>query len=265
MAQCSPMNLRWHTLLKAGISTGAGVPDAMELPGQIAMEGTSDASGESNNAEQETVPEVPTIHEPSSPAASPDRLKRDGSKSSSSRHINDIEPVTSKTSGASLDDLQRTLESLHSFRIALETNQLQCLRLFDHEMDKLKRNLPAASWMQIDVVRSEASHPSHRKESERKMSQMKSGDLKAGGMFFTLLLLLLITYVFAVAFVQFSRDTALERGVFGSMGTLARCRCMLTGWDTGTLRGSQGEAVATLILKCILTDQEDLIRAVTED
>jgi hypothetical protein len=39
--------------------------------------------------------------------------------------------------------------------------------------------------------------------------------------FFTLLLLLLITYVFAVAFVQFARDTNLERGTFGTMGTLA--------------------------------------------
>lgn len=61
--------------------------------------------------------------------------------------------------------------------------------------------------------------------------------------FFTLLLLLLITYVFAVAFVQFARDTNLERGTFGTMG----------------------EAVATLLLKCILTDQEELIRTVTEE
>ena len=33
-------------------------------------------------------------------------------------------------------------------RIALETNQLQCLRLFDHELEKLKRNLPADAQMQ---------------------------------------------------------------------------------------------------------------------
>ncbi|CAK9096275.1 unnamed protein product [Durusdinium trenchii] len=67
--------------------------------------------------------------------------------------------------------------------------------------------------------------------------------------FFTLLLLLLFTYVFSVAFVQFSRDTNLEDPLFfGSMGRLAR-----------------GHAVTTLILRCILTDQESLIRQVAED
>ncbi|CAJ1387676.1 unnamed protein product [Effrenium voratum] len=61
--------------------------------------------------------------------------------------------------------------------------------------------------------------------------------------FFTLILLLLFTYVFSVAFVQFSRDTVLARDFFGSMGS----------------------AVSTLILKCILTDQESLILAVTQE
>ena len=32
-------------------------------------------------------------------------------------------------------------------RIALETNQLQCLRLFDHELEKLKRHGPADAWL----------------------------------------------------------------------------------------------------------------------
>ncbi|CAK9097157.1 unnamed protein product [Durusdinium trenchii] len=62
--------------------------------------------------------------------------------------------------------------------------------------------------------------------------------------FFTLLLLLLFTYVFSVAFVQFSRDTNLEDPLFF---------------------GSMGHAVTTLILRCILTDQESLIRQVAEE
>ena len=37
--------------------------------------------------------------------------------------------------------------------------------------------------------------------------------------FFTLVLLLLITYVFSVAFMTFSRGTELEKGVFSSMGS----------------------------------------------
>eukprot|EP00913_Durusdinium_trenchii_P019614 g18439.t1 len=60
-----------------------------------------------------------------------------------------------------------------------------------------------------------------------------------GVRFFTLVLLLLFTYVFSVAFVQFSRGTALEGQFFGSMGT----------------------AIWTLILKCILTDQQFIIEA----
>ncbi|CAK9113664.1 Voltage-dependent T-type calcium channel subunit alpha-1G (Voltage-gated calcium channel subunit alpha Cav3.1) [Durusdinium trenchii] len=61
--------------------------------------------------------------------------------------------------------------------------------------------------------------------------------------FFTLVLLLLFTYVFSVAFVQFSRGTALEGQFFGSMGT----------------------AIWTLILKCILTDQQFIIEAVAQE
>ena len=47
--------------------------------------------------------------------------------------------------------------------------------------------------------------------------------------FFTLLLLLLITYVFSVAFVQFSRDTPLERDIFGSMGASVLGKSLLMG------------------------------------
>lgn len=47
--------------------------------------------------------------------------------------------------------------------------------------------------------------------------------------FFTLLLLLLITYVFSVAFVQFSRDTPLERDTFGSMGASVVGKSSLMG------------------------------------
>lgn len=47
--------------------------------------------------------------------------------------------------------------------------------------------------------------------------------------FFTLLLLLLITYVFSVAFVQFSRDTPLERDTFGSMGASVVGKSLLMG------------------------------------
>lgn len=129
--------------------------------------------------------------------------------------------------------------------------------------------------------------------------------------FFTLLLLLLITYVFSVAFVQFSRDTPLERDTFGSMGASVVGKSLLMGviciicpcflktsffvfvcgalesqkkklpWETwiadslmakrrlamGQIHWSvlTGMAVTTLILKCILTDQEDLIRTVTQD
>lgn len=61
--------------------------------------------------------------------------------------------------------------------------------------------------------------------------------------FFTLVLLLLFTYVFSVAFMQFSRGTALEQKFFNSMGT----------------------AIWTLILKCILTDQQVIIEAVAEE
>lgn len=63
--------------------------------------------------------------------------------------------------------------------------------------------------------------------------------------FFTLVLLLMFTYVFSVAFVQFSRgNTVLESpNFFGSMGT----------------------AIWTLLLKCILTDQQFIIEAVAEE
>ncbi|CAE7592974.1 Cacna1h [Symbiodinium natans] len=61
--------------------------------------------------------------------------------------------------------------------------------------------------------------------------------------FFTLVLLLMFTYVFSVAFVQFSRGTILETTFFGSMGT----------------------AIWTLLLKCILTDQQVIIEAVAEE
>ncbi|CAJ1347844.1 unnamed protein product [Effrenium voratum] len=61
--------------------------------------------------------------------------------------------------------------------------------------------------------------------------------------FFTLVLLLLFTYVFSVAFVQFSRGTALENKLFSSMGT----------------------AIWTLIMKCILTDQQPIVEAVAEE
>lgn len=61
--------------------------------------------------------------------------------------------------------------------------------------------------------------------------------------FFTLVLLLLFTYVFSVAFMQFSRGTVLEQKFFSSMGT----------------------AIWTLILKCILTDQQVIIEAVAEE
>jgi len=58
-------------------------------------------------------------------------------------------------------------------------------------------------------------------------------------------LLLMFTYVFSVAFVQFSRgNTVLESpNFFGSMGT----------------------AIWTLLLKCILTDQQFIIEAVAEE
>ena len=45
-----------------------------------------------------------------------------------------------------------------------------------------------------------------------------SGDAP-GFRFFTLVLLLLFTYVFSVAFMQFSRGTVLEQKFFSSMGT----------------------------------------------
>lgn len=61
--------------------------------------------------------------------------------------------------------------------------------------------------------------------------------------FFTLVLLLLFTYVFSVAFMQFSRGTVLEQKFFSSMGT----------------------AIWSLILKCILTDQQVIIEAVAEE
>ncbi|CAJ1387620.1 unnamed protein product [Effrenium voratum] len=58
--------------------------------------------------------------------------------------------------------------------------------------------------------------------------------------FFTLVLLLLITYVFSVAFMQFSRGTALEQSFFSDMGT----------------------AVMSLILNCILADQDRKVSSV---
>ncbi|CAE7601222.1 Cacna1h [Symbiodinium sp. CCMP2592] len=63
--------------------------------------------------------------------------------------------------------------------------------------------------------------------------------------FFTLVLLLMFTYVFSVAFVQFSRGNAVleSPNFFGSMGT----------------------AIWTLLLKCILTDQQFIIEAVAEE
>jgi len=61
--------------------------------------------------------------------------------------------------------------------------------------------------------------------------------------FFTLLLLMLVTYVFSVAFMQFGRGTALEETFFNSMGT----------------------AISTLMLKCVLTDQEAIIMAVAQE
>lgn len=62
--------------------------------------------------------------------------------------------------------------------------------------------------------------------------------------FFTLLLLLLVTYVFSVAFMQFSRGIEnLETTLFRTMGT----------------------TVETLILGCVLTDQAGLIQEVGKD
>ncbi|CAJ1387619.1 unnamed protein product [Effrenium voratum] len=61
--------------------------------------------------------------------------------------------------------------------------------------------------------------------------------------FFTLVLLLLITYVFSVAFMQFSRGTALEQSFFSDMGT----------------------AVMSLILNCILADQEAFFQSVAKE
>ena len=54
--------------------------------------------------------------------------------------------------------------------------------------------------------------------------------------FFTLVLLLLITYVFSVAFMTFSKNTPLETGVFRSMGS----------------------ATLALVMKGIFPDQEAL-------
>eukprot|EP00435_Cladocopium_sp_Y103_P062843 s271_g24.t1 len=113
----------------------------MELPGQIdeTQANTDTSDGDSGRAAD---PQVPTIHPPSMPSTAPDKLKREGSKCSnvSPRNIHEHVDPGSKNSA---HEMQRTVESLHSFRIALETNQLQCLRLFDHELEKLKRNLPA--------------------------------------------------------------------------------------------------------------------------
>ena len=112
--------------------------------------------------------------------------------------------------------------------------------------------------------------------------------LLATNRFFTLILLLLVTYIFAVAFMQFSRGTNLERTFFSSMGSLdlihrfnkstgivddervrripaQSCRAMalhkgheVRAWDTGM-------AVETLILGCVLTDQAQVIQSVGED
>lgn len=60
--------------------------------------------------------------------------------------------------------------------------------------------------------------------------------------FFTLVLLLLITYVFSVAFMTFSRGTPLEKGAFQSMGS----------------------AVMALIMKGILPDQDQFFQEVSE-
>lgn len=117
----------------------------LDLPGQIAEQAIyTDTDDEDDTHQGESGPHVPTIHPPSLPVLAPSALQRNSSKCSrSSRGLGaNAGDAVKSNSKNSAQELQRTLDSLAAFRIALETNQLQCLRLFDHELEKLKRHGP---------------------------------------------------------------------------------------------------------------------------
>lgn len=116
-----------------------------DLPGQISEQAIYTDTDDDDDDQSKSGPHVPTIHPPSLPVLAPSAQQRDsskGSKSSRSLSANTTDAVK-RDSKNSAQELQRTLDSLAAFRIALETNQLQCLRLFDHELEKLKRHGPA--------------------------------------------------------------------------------------------------------------------------